>query len=156
MWLFVCPGLPWPCLWTNFETKGTYGHLMTQEWLEKIRSLNFEKKFFLKIFENFENFPPKMPLPSLNDFSLLKCIFPPCMPFPSLNAFFPPGMPIPSLNVLLECLFKPKGQARGHLRWPWSKYLLRNKKVVGRQPNHQKLLAAITISSGWTIGCPRL
>ena len=26
----VCPGLPWPYLWTDFQTKGTYGLLMTQ------------------------------------------------------------------------------------------------------------------------------
>ena len=61
--MYVCPPLPWPYLWTDFETKGTYGLPMTQGWLQKYKILKFrkiKKKIFLK------NFPPWMPLPSLN------------------------------------------------------------------------------------------
>ena len=56
--LCVCPPPPWPYLWTNFETKGTYGLPMTQGWLQKYKILKFRKikKKFLK------NFPPSMPL----------------------------------------------------------------------------------------------
>ena len=28
--ILVCPPPPWPYLWTDFETKGTYGLPMTQ------------------------------------------------------------------------------------------------------------------------------
>ena len=54
--LFVCPGLPWPYLWTDFETKGAYGLPMTQGWLEKYKISKIEKNIFLK------HFPPWMPL----------------------------------------------------------------------------------------------
>ena len=37
---------PWPYLWTNFETKGTYGLPMTQGWLEKYKNFKFWKKKF--------------------------------------------------------------------------------------------------------------
>ena len=53
MCVCVCPPLPWPYLWTDFETKGTYGLPMTQGWLQKYKILEFrkiEKKiFFWKI-----------------------------------------------------------------------------------------------------------
>ena len=39
----VCPGLPYPYLWTDFETKGTYGLPMTQGWLQKYKILKFRK-----------------------------------------------------------------------------------------------------------------
>ena len=48
----VCPPLPWPYLWTNFETKGTYGLPMTQGWLQKYKILKFRK-----IEKKFEKFP---------------------------------------------------------------------------------------------------
>ena len=66
--ILSCPGLPWPYLWTNFETKGTNGLPMTQGWLEKYK--NFQNFFsFLFFFcQNFwiffvptKNFPPRMP-----------------------------------------------------------------------------------------------
>ena len=54
--LSVCPLLPWPYLWTDFDTKGTYGLPMTQGWLEKYKILNFRK------IKKMKNFPPWMPL----------------------------------------------------------------------------------------------
>ena len=52
----VCPPLPWPYLWTDFETKGTYGLPMTQGWLQKYKILKFWKikKKRLSTFQNFE------------------------------------------------------------------------------------------------------
>ena len=67
--LYVCLPLPWPYLRTNFQTKGTYGLPMTNEWLEKYKKkLNFEKKIFFWTF-----------LKNLK-FSLSECFFPPWMP----------------------------------------------------------------------------
>ena len=61
--LYVRPPLSWPYLWTDFETKGTYGLPMTQGWIQKYKILKFRKikNFFFQI-------------------SLLECLFPPRMP----------------------------------------------------------------------------
>ena len=50
---FVCLPLPWPYLWTDFGTKGIYGLLMTQRWLEKYKNFDFRKKKFEKILKFF-------------------------------------------------------------------------------------------------------
>ena len=76
--------LSWPYLWTDFETKATYGLPLTQGWLEIHKISKFQKRYF-------NNFWKIWKFPSFNAFSLidasslLECSFPPLMPLPSLN-----------------------------------------------------------------------
>ena len=55
--LFVFPGLPWPYLCTDFETKGTYGLPMTQEWIEKYKIFKIFKKSELYLSLNASSNP---------------------------------------------------------------------------------------------------
>ena len=44
----ACSLLSWPYLWTDFETKVTYGLPMTHRWHEKFKILRFWKNFLLE------------------------------------------------------------------------------------------------------------
>ena len=89
---FVCLGLPWSYLWTDFQTKGTYGLLMTQGWLEKYKSFKFWKNFFWKFLKFFPNQKP-----SLNSLFV----------WPKNFLSWMPHLSKPKIS-LLECLFKGK------------------------------------------------
>ena len=98
--MLACTPLPWPYLWIDFKTKGTYGLYMTKECLENYKLQNFKKSFKKwYLFVRTKKFPTRMPFPSLDAFSFLQCIFPSWMSPSVRSKNLPPRMPLQTKKV---------------------------------------------------------